>query len=439
MFFYFFAVVNLHAQSLEAKMDSLVSDYARKTNFNGAVLVAQKGKVIFQKGYGYKDADGKIPNDVNSIFQIGSITKQFTAALIMQLAQEKKLSVKDKLSKYFPGYPNANKITIEHLLTHTSGIYNYTNDTNLIKGNVTRHYNEKEMLATFRDRPLDFEPGKGWNYSNSAYVLLGYIIKKVAKKPYEQVMHERILGPLRMAQSGFDFTHLTDQNKTKGYFSLTPNQILPAPVVDSTISYSAGALYSTVGDLAKWDMAIYTSKVLTPSSWKATFTPFKNKYGYGWGIDTLYGKIITAHSGGIHGFSSYIMRIPQDELLVVALSNSSSNVGKLSKGLAAVFYGKAYDQLKVNDEIKLDSSQLKKYIGKYALSPDFSITISSKGSQLIAQATGQGAAEIFPLKENFFFYKIVDAQIEFEQDANGNIKSLTLHQNAMKMRGDKVE
>ncbi len=127
MFFYFFAVVNLHAQSLETKMDSLVSDYARKTNFNGAVLVAQKGKVIFQKGYGYKDAEGKIPNDVNSIFQIGSITKQFTAALIMQLAQEKKLSVKDKLNKYFPGYPNADKITIEHLLTHTSGIYNYTN------------------------------------------------------------------------------------------------------------------------------------------------------------------------------------------------------------------------------------------------------------------------------------------------------------------------
>ncbi len=297
--FYVFA----SAQTAMQKMEELVTAYGKDGKFNGAVLVAQKGNVIYQKGTGFKNAEQKITNDANSIFQIGSITKQFTSAVIMQLVEEKKISLQDPLSKYFKGFINGDKITIEHLLTHTSGIYNYTNDTALMNSDVTRHISGDSMMAIFKKYPSDFEPGTKWNYSNSAYSMLGYIIEKVTKKPYEKIVRERIFNPLGMTHSGFDFTHLSDANKTKGYFVLG-EAITPAPIVDSTIAYSAGAIYSTVDDLAKWERAIYTDEILKPASWKATFTPQKNNYGYGWNIDTLYKKTFTAHSGGIHGLSS---------------------------------------------------------------------------------------------------------------------------------------
>ena len=208
-----------------------------------------------------------------------------------------------------------------------------------MKSDVTKHYSESEILATFKDRPLDFEPGTKWNYSNSAYSLLGYIIEKVAKKPYESVVRERIFLPLGMTSSGFDFTHLNAAQKSKGYYTIDDNGALPAPVVDSTIAFSAGAVYSTVEDLYKWERAVTTAKILKPESWKTVFTPYKNKYGYGWGIDSMYNRMYTAHSGGIHGFASYLIRFPQEEVTVILLDNASSPaLGKIAKGLAAVVF-----------------------------------------------------------------------------------------------------
>ena len=437
LFFFFFAI-QIFAQSLEQKMDELLNAYAKQNKLNGTVLVGQKGKVLYQKGFGYKNAEEKTPNDANSIFQIGSITKQITAAVIMQLAEEKKLSVQDKLSKYFPGFVNGDKITIEHLLTHTSGVYNYTNDTTIMGRDVTRNYSQEEMLALFKTYPSDFEPGTKWNYSNSGYSLLGYIIEKVEKQPYEAVVRKRIFQPLGMTNSGFDFTHLSNPNKTRGYFLLNP-QIMTAPIVDSTIAFSAGAIYTTVNDLYKWERSIYTDKILKPASWKAVFTPYKNKYGYGWGIDTLFGKPITAHSGGIHGYTSYILRFPQEELAVIVFDNSSGKtLAKISKDLAAVVLNQPYDVPSAKKEIALDSSILKQYVGDYELAPSFIITVFREGKQLKAQATGQDAFEIYPEKENLFFLKIVEAKIEFVKDASGVVTEMILYQNG-EHRGKKIK
>ena len=273
----FFMVTCLPAQNLQQKMDSLVSAYYKSGKFNGSVLVAQKGNILFQKGYGYSNAATRQLNDAQSIYQIGSITKQFTSAIIMKLQEEKKLSVQDKLSKYFPGFANGDKITIEHLLTHTSGLYNYTNDSTIMNNDVTRHYTAQQMIEKFKTYPPDFPPGSQWNYSNSGYSMLGYIIEKVTGMPYERVVREYILNPLGMQHSGFDFTNLADVHKTKGYFILMGDSIKPAPIVDSTLAFSAGALYSTVGDLYKWERSITTGKLLKPDSWNAIFTPFQHK------------------------------------------------------------------------------------------------------------------------------------------------------------------
>ena len=431
--------IGLHAQDLVQKMDQLAGAYAASGKFNGTVLVAQKGRILFEKGYGYRDAGTKTANDAASIYQIGSLTKAFTAAIIMQLQEEKKLNVQDKLGKYFPGFINGDKITIEHLLTHTSGLYNYTNDTVLMKSDVTRHYSREEMVGIFQKYPPDFEPGMGWNYSNSGYSMLGYIIEKETKKPYEAVVRERILGPLGMQHSGFDFTHLRDANKTSGYFALAGDQVLPAPIVDSTIAYSAGSLYSTVEDLYKWERAITTGKLLKPASWKAVFTPVKNNYGYGWGIDTLYGTAMTAHSGGIHGYSSFLLRFPTEELTVIAIDNASHGTGKLARELAAIVLGKPYSIPALPATVQVDEARLKKFEGEYELAPGFTITISRKGQQLFGQATGQPAFELFAESENKFYLKVVEAKVEFLTNGTGEVTELILHQNGMSPHGKKIK
>ena len=434
-----FLFVRLHAQPVEQKIEELLTAYANQNKLNGSVLVAQKGKIIYQKGLGYRNAEQKIPNDVNSIFQIGSITKQITAAVIMALQQEGKLSVKDKLSKYFSGFTNGDKITIENLLTHTSGIHNYTEDSVLMKSDVTKHYSQEQMLKLFAGYSPDFEPGAKWHYSNSGYSILGYIIEKAEKKPYEKVVRERIFQPLSMTNSGFDFTNLSNSNKTKGYFSLNPNP-KPAPIVDSTIAYSAGAVYTTVGDLYKWDRAIYTNKILKPDHWKSVFTPYKNMYGYGWRIDTLYGKQFTAHSGGIHGYSSYIIRFPQDEAVVIIFDNSSStSLNAISKNIAAILFNQAYQVPVAKKEVSVDSTNLKQYVGEYELAPGFTITISLDAGGLKGQATGQPAFDLYAEKENVFFLKVVEAKIEFVKDADGKVTEMILYQNGQQPRGQKIK
>ena len=428
------------AQDLATKMDTLLSAYVKEGKFNGTVLVAQKGKVLYQKGFGYRDAEGKLPADVSTIYQIGSVTKQFTAAVIMQLVQEGKLSLTDKLSKYFSGFTQGDKITIEHLLTHTSGLYNYTNDTTWTKEDPAKHQSRDAMLERFKKYPPDFEPGTRFNYSNSGYSMLGYIIEQVTKKPYEQVVRERILQPLGMTGSGFNFTGLKSPAKAKGYFGLAANKITPAPIVDSTVAYSAGSLYSTVTDLYKWERAVTTNKILQPESWKAVFTPYKRNYGYGWNIDSTYGRLTTGHGGGIHGFTSYLLRFPQEELAVILLDNSSSpGLLKIAKSLAAIVLNEPYELPGPKKEIKVEEALLKQYVGQYQVAPTFSIEVRVRDGRIFAQATNQDEFELFAEKENKFFLKINDATLEFVKDAGGIVTEFILTQNGRQVKGKKIK
>jgi CubicO group peptidase (beta-lactamase class C family) len=433
-------VLQLTAQGLTGKMDTLVSAYAKENKFNGAVLVAHKDKVIYQKAVGFADVEAKRPNDVNTIFQIGSVTKQFTSAVIMQLQQEGKLSVTDKLSKYFSGFTNGDKITIEHMLTHTSGIYNYTNDPLWAKDDVTRHRTQTEMLDMFRKYPADFEPGTKYNYSNSAYSILGYIIEQVTGKKYETVVRERILRPLGMTNSGFDFSNLKSGNKAKGYFAINAEGATPTPIVDSTVAYAAGSLYSTLGDLMKWEAAISTNKILQPQSWKAVFTSHINNYGYGWIVDSTFGRTAMSHGGGIHGFTSFLIRFPEEELVVIMLDNSSNpSVKKVVRSLAAIVLDEPYDLPGPKKEIKVAETILKQYAGQYQIAPTFHIDIMVREGRIFAQATNQPEFEIFAEKENKFFLKINDATIEFVKDGSGAVTEMILSQNGRQTKGKKIK
>ena len=432
--------LSLPAQEAAKKLDELMTWYTAHEKFNGAVLVAQKGTILLQKGYGYKNAAAATMNNGNTIFQIGSITKQFTSALILQLQEKKKLTLQDKLSNYFPTLPFADKVTIEQLLSHTSGIYNYTNNGAFMQTEAVKPTSQEKIFALFKDKPLEFEPGSQFNYSNSNYILLGYIIEKVTGKPYEKAMREMIFTPLHMNNSGFNFAALSSPDKATGYFALTQKMNTPATIVDSSASFAAGAMYTSVGDLYKWDRALYTEKIISKASLKDAYTIRKGTYGLGWGIDSAYGKEVYQHGGGIFGFTSFIGRSPQEDICVILFDNKGDGgLQKMAEGINAILHNKPFELPKERIAITVDSTLLKQYVGEYELSPNFFIAISFENGNLLLQASGQAKATLFAEKENFFFLKIVDAQVEFIKNDAGIIEKLILHQNGQHMPAKKIK
>lgn len=429
----------LTAQTKEAKLQQLFEAYNEAGNFNGSVLVAQGGKVLLDKGYGFKNVKDSIANDPATIFQLGSLAKQFTAAAILKLQEQKKLNVQDKLNKYFPDYPKGDSITLEHLLTHTSGIFNYTNDPAFMQSEAVKPIIQDRMISLFKNKPLDFSPGSKWSYSNSGYMLLGYIIEKVAKKPYEQYVREIILGPLGMNSSGFDFANRKDPRKATGYHLITKSNAIEAGVVDSSVSYAAGSIYSTTGDLYKWHKGLLEGKVIQQASVEKAFTPYKDKYGYGWIIDQLNGKKVVMHGGGIFGFNTFLSRVPEDDIFIVLLNNvSNGKLSQITRDAYAILYDQPYQLPQVRKEISLAPEVLAKYVGVYELAPQFSITVTVEGNSIFTQATGQSKVQIYPQSEDLFFLKVVDAQLEFKKDETGKVISMTLHQGGRSTVGKKV-
>ena len=429
----------LLAQAVPEKLDAYFTAAQQADRFNGSVLIMQNGQPLLNKGYGYKDFLSKQPDDINTIYQIGSVTKQFTSTIILKLAEQHKLSLSNKISKYFPSFPNGDKITIEQLLTHTSGIWNYTRDEKLMSTGVDKPHSEEEMISLFKDKPLDFEPGTKYSYSNSGYMLLGYIIEKVTGKKYEKVVRDQIFSPLQMTHSGFDFIHNTSPDKATGYLSITDGAATKSAIVDSTVSFSAGALYTTTGDLYKWNQSLSTNKILKKESLANAFTPRKDKYGLGWSIDSIAGRLIIKHDGGIHGFLSSNFIIPNDHISVTLLSNSNATkMGEVNGDVLAILFGKPYKIAEKNQQLTMDSNLLKQYVGVYELSPVFKITITLKDGKIFGQATGQQPFEMFAKKDNQFFLKVVDAQVEFFKNDKEEVEKMILHQNGQDIPGKKI-
>lgn len=428
------------AQSISEKLDEYLKAAEKAGIFNGSVLVVQKGITLLNKGYGFKNAETKTLNDSNTIFQIGSVTKQFTSAIILKLAEQNKLTLQDKLSKYFPDLSFADKITIEQLLSHTSGIFNYTNDTAFIRTGSDQPADRQKIFSLFKDKPLDFEPGSKFSYTNSGYMLLGYIIEKVTGKKYEEVVRNYIFNPLGMTHSGFDFKRLQSPDKATGYYVLSGNVVIQAKAVDSSVSFSAGAMYSTTGDLFKWNQSLSTQKILSSRSLQNAFTPRLSKYAFGWFVDSVYGQRIINHGGLVDGFLAYNTIIPADDVSITILSNlSTDQLSPVAKAVFAILYNKPYKLPEIEKEIQVDSSILKRYVGEYELAPTFRITVAFSDGKLKAQATGQPVFELYAEKENVFFLKVVKAKVEFVIGTDGQTESLILYQNGQTIPGKKIK
>jgi CubicO group peptidase (beta-lactamase class C family) len=417
-----------------------MSTYNRLYKFNGTVLVSQHGKILLHKGYGFRNTADSSRNDTGTIFQLGSITKQFTAAVILKLEEEKKLSLQDKVSRFFPDFPKGDSITVEHLLTHTSGIYNYTNDRNFMENEVSKPASREKIMALFKDKPLNFSPGKGWDYSNSGYCLLGYIAEVAAGKPYEQLAREYIFQPLHMNNTGFDFKRLANKEKSTGYYYINGDSSKVAPGVDSSVSFSAGAMYSTTGDLYKWHQAVQQYKILSKADWERAYTPKKNHYGYGLSIDSIAGKMRVGHGGGIHGFITNIIRVPQEDICIILLDNASDNsIGKISESIQAILYDKPYTLPKKKVAIQVPETTLHQYTGEYNLKPGFNIVFSVKNGMLVGQPTGQSEATLYPEQEDLFFINMPEVEVRFTRDEKKEVTGMILYQNDRETAGKKIK
>ncbi len=307
----FITATNAAAQQNAQKIDALMKQYYDYGQFNGSVLVADKGKIIYEKGLGLANMEWAIPNQPDTKFRIGSVTKQFTATLIMQLVEEGKIRLDGKLSDYLPDYrkDTGERITIHQLLNHTSGLPNYTALPNFFADVSRNPYSVNDFVKKYASGDLEFEPGSKFNYSNSGYFLLGAVIEKVTGKPYETVLNDRILKPLGMTNSGYDHYAPLIEKRAAGY-DKTPAGYQNAAYLDMSIPFAAGSMYSTVEDLFKWDQSLYEDKILSAESKKLMFTPGLGDYGYGLNIsDKPIGKTdqktkVIQHGGGINGFNA---------------------------------------------------------------------------------------------------------------------------------------
>jgi len=352
------------SQQVSRQIDSLITAYVDLGKFSGTALVAHRGKILFEKSYGWKDFSAGSLNNSQTIYQIGSITKEFTATVILKLIVQRKLSLDDPLSKFYPDFPKGDSITIKHLLTHTAGIPDYTHRPDFEAVSVIP-MNEWDLLVQLKQQPLEFSPGEKFKYSNSGYVLLGYIIQKVTHKPYEKVVREMLLQPLKMDATGFDYKGLKSRNKAQGYTVFSVLEKKTAPVIDATEFFAAGGMYSTVGDLYKWHEGWQQGLVLDEQTERAAYTPFKGTYGYGWDMDSVYHKQVVGHSGAMFGFRSKMIRIPSDDLFIILLNNRSDDpyLTAISKGITAIVYQQPYT-LPV-PAAKLGEKVLNMYVGRY--------------------------------------------------------------------------
>jgi CubicO group peptidase (beta-lactamase class C family) len=434
------ATAQAQDSDLPARLAAFMQAHAEVNGFSGAVLVEQDGKPLLRQGYGLANAEWRIPNTPETVFRLGSITKSYTAMAIMILQEQGKLHVNDPVAKHVPDAPEAWKdVTIHHLLTHTSGIPSFTGFPEYAT-RKREHLTPEQLVAWFRDRPLDFPPGAGYIYSNSGYILLGFIIEKASGQTYEAFLEQAVLDPLGLEHTYYDHAETVIPHRASGYDAGPDGQARNAEFVDMSVPFAAGALASTVDDVAKWAAANDAQKLVSKAAHEALLTPVRHDYGYGWIIAERHGHRLISHGGGIDGFVTNLDRFPEDKLRIVVLCNRTSVAPHaVSAGLAAIVFGKPVDLPRKRTEITVAPEILDRYVGQYQLAPGVTLDIRREGDHLVGQPSGQSPARLFAESETDFFLKVVDASVTFECDGNGPATALVVHQNGRDTKAPRIE
>ena len=449
---FFFITYIGFSQSYQSKIDAVVSSTYSSKEPGISVLVAKDRKAIYSKAFGKSNLELNTPLETNSVFQIGSITKQFTAISILMLEEQGKLSVEDKIGKYIPEYAEIGKdITIHHLLNHTSGIKNRTPVGD--KGFISKtNMSPTELIAYFKDEPLEFKPGERFKYSNAGYILLGRIIEIVSGQPYSDFIEQNIFDKIGMKNSSCGDMKQVIPNLTKGYI-IEQNDFVKSDYINLSLAYSAGAILSTTEDLLKWQNALLSNTLLKASSIKQAMTPTllnsgkRVPYGYGFRFSKLGNSPVIAHTGSTKGFTSIALFLPKEKLYITTLTNCNcKNVNNVAKQVAELFVNLPDNKITEVENnqperksIDVPSEILSDYTGTYEVKPNVNLTIGlDNTNQLYLLAPGQTKkVELFAETQNHFFVKIVDAEITFNTNEKGKVISLTMNQSGRKITAKK--
>jgi CubicO group peptidase (beta-lactamase class C family) len=383
------------AGTLTARIDSMAAAALTSWPAVGlSIAVVRGGDTIVMRGYGRADLEHDVPATAQTVYRIGSITKQFTAVAILQLIEQGKLTLDDTLQRFLPDFPaQGNRVTIRHLLTHTSGIKSYTSLGPEWQDKMRLDLTHAQLVALFRDKPFDFAPGARFLYDNSGYYLLGMIVERVSGLAYAEYLNQRLFTPLGLRATAYCDDRTVLPHRASGY-ELDSGTFVNASPLSMTQPFAAGALCSTVGDLVAWQRSLHAHRLIGAASYARMTTPgtlndgSRTTYGFGLGVGTLDGHRRIGHGGGINGFLSILDDYPDDSLSVVVLANSeSARPGRLAQEIARVVLGAPAAAVA---DLPLGAADRSRFAGTYALGP-LQVRVFETGGRLQAQATGQSA------------------------------------------------
>ncbi len=418
-------------EALAKRIDAVMSEAYKPGEPGAAIVVRKDGRTIFRKGYGMADLELGVPVEPDMVFRLGSITKQFTAVSVLMLAANGKLALGDPITKYLPDVPTGGKtITVEHLLAHTSGIKSYTNMEEWLSM-WRKDMTPGEIIALSKDKPLEFDPGTRWNYNNTGYVILGALIEKVSGETYEGFVNAHIFAPLGMKHSHYGSVEPVIPRRVPGY-QKGKDGFINAPYLSMTQPYAAGSLISSVDDLAVWNDAVFSGKLVRKEWLDRAFTPYRladgesSGYGYGWFVSNDRGHLSIEHGGGIHGFTSYEMTFPADSLFIGILTNSAiEDRGPEPRAVkvADLVLGRAEPERK---PVTLAAGDMDALTGVYENVDKQARYITREGDKLYSQRAGGSKKEVYAASPTELFFADNPTRIKVLKDAGGKVTGLRL-------------
>ncbi len=412
---------------------ALIAPLVAADLFAGSVLVAKDGAPLLRRGFGLADRQRNVVHTPTGKFRLGSLTKQFTAAAILQLMERGLLSLDDEIARHYPEAPaHWRGVTLFHLLTHTSGIPSYTSIPGFFRGMAQRDLIPREIIALTENQALEFPPGTQFRYCNGGYILLGQVIERLSRRTYPEYIRENILLPLGLEDTGYEHGAESVPAHVPGY-RLQNGRIEPAAYLAMSLPYAAGAIYSTADDLLAWQRALTAAKPIGRASVDLTFADHGHDYGFAWGIQRQFGRRQFVHAGGINGFSAVLSHYPDDDLAVIVLANiQGAPVQKIAGDLAALHFGAA------EKRTVLDAALLADYVGAYRLGPTRILRVTQEGARLFVGTEDYGRQEFLAKDDHTFVGKMIDWEIFFQADGVERADRVTVRRGGKELNGARI-